>query len=145
MATAREAVAAVLAGDPVLAAVLTGGVWGQPINRQTTPGAFDGAQPGSPIKPCAAVADGGAQADRTGPPGATAGTVTVWVRATDSDAGRAAIETAAARIVLLLDEAVLPAEPPAVCEFAGTLEGAHDPFVAGARFRYVQFRGVQVW
>lgn len=144
--TARAGLTRAIAADPVLMAILTGGAWDRPVNRDSTPAAFDQTQAGKPILPCVSVADGGAQADSTGPFGAVASGINLWFRATDSADGKAAVDAAVDRFVLLFNGLVIDTDAGgAMVEVASSFEGNGDPFVQGARFRVVQVRCMEVW
>lgn len=96
--TPARAIAARLGTSSALLAVLSGGVWSQPLTRtgpKATPAAFAATPPHRPL-PAIVVPDEGEDADGLGPSGAFNGFPLVWFYADDdpNGAGRLAIEQA---------------------------------------------------
>jgi len=98
MATLRETILAALQTDATLAAILTGGVYGEPVSKTYTPGASDGDK-GGKLKPCAVLSFETSAPD--GPiPGCERQFFTVYFY---DHRGYANIDAAQRRVKVLLD------------------------------------------
>jgi hypothetical protein len=140
-------IANLLANDAVLAAVLTGGVWTRPLKREgpgATPEAF---APSGQVRPAAVVRDGGEAADGAGPDGAYLGYPQVFLYAPATANGRAALESAFARIVELLHNAsvVGAGESGAGVRIASRLGIDDDPVLAGTVMDMIRLQVDGLW
>ena len=140
-------IASLLAGDAQLAAILPGGVWTRPLKREgpgATPEAF--AATGQ-VRPAAVVRDGGETADGSGPDTAYLGFPQIFLYAPATANGRAAVESAVARIVELVHGASVAGagQTGAGLRIASRLGVDDDPALAGAVVDVVRIQVDGLW
>ncbi len=114
MGSLAEAIRAAMLGDPTLAALLTGGVWNQPLARSTaygddaypvegaTPGAFEPTPPFR-LRPSCVVLDRGEKPAAGGPAEGIAIYPRLHFYAADDRPGRTALRSALHRARAVLD------------------------------------------
>lgn len=145
----ERSIADVLSADPTIATTLPGKVWDRPLKRRgpfDTPDAFAATAPHN-ILPAAVVSTSGATADRTGPPGAYTGLVTVWLHGPEGPQAHDAMERASRRILALLDGFLFtePDNSGVIFTVADRFGVRDDPIVPGAQLDYIRFAIAGLW
>jgi hypothetical protein len=140
MATLRATILATLQADATLAAILTGGVYGEPISKGHTPDAFDGDK-GGKLKPCAVLSFETSAPD--GPiPGCERQFFTVYFY---EHRGYASIDAAQRRVKALLDrQGNIGLDEGLIYEFrhADDSRDLRDPELNDAPVRFSRYSAV---